>query len=1036
MITRDKDESEVEEEGGDNSFRGGRDGERNGLSYNGSSGGEVQMVVPVGDATYEKIKEDKAERTRKGEDASMRMDIEDYTDKEAHPEQRLLTEDPLEEVAPFQGGNKAHVKNEQMESINFKAIKVVPGGEEKRLSGGAYGYVSDENGTSGRGQNGAVTPGGAANRAGAVNQAGAANCSDVPEDLIILPADEIGDRRRRRVNSSGEGLYTDEDKEGQDNHMMKRGFQKWHNENIMGKVAEKSCNNIMDDTSNDFTVIDAPDDTALERGAQNRGSHKRSKPLFDDPSVKQEGEKKMKKGQEETADYGVVRGKAGNQTKVRTKKEPRGRAWRAAKKEDVAKEGDTENVERTTSGDPPRGPSRKDNFHLYCQNYNKIFGDAGDRDVSKCETGGMMSSTRDAPSGDTDSGNTRSENTRSDPIHPLDSRTLAKQKDEESWKNQLSEIWSIIYDTNGDGNPVNGKNQLRVNNRKNKIIYPSIYKGDKKEWFRAKKEGEWLVHKLCDWFYNEKEKLYFNIKTEGIYYVKDGSFLKIESSFDERGGDSGSGNRSDSRRGSFSENVHEEGFSYEFHSDDTLLNKKGKTTNGDGRNLSANVSDMVSDQSVPVEVSVSIEDNGSMRSSSSRVISRSSSGDAGAEADSGSSNLRSDKTEQGNGSADSGSPGSGSPDNRSLDRRRPNRDNGEGNDETVEEFSMVLEDDLVCGTYSQKGDHSRCENEDLYVTKEILDLNNVSESDGLCFFSGVFDGHGGSNCARYVMKHLKTNLIAKFRQSFLITCKKQSKEKESKPNDFSAEIRALYDSCIKGFDMTDKNYIELSKKYHYKDGCTACIVLIYGPDDDGSLKVLCANCGDSGGLICHDRKPVKLSVMHKPDLQEERMRIIKCGGIIANIKGINRIITKHKVKGQTVREKTYLALSTSRSFGDILYKVPKKIVLCKPFISVYTIDFDMDSFLVLATDGILNVLTDKEIIDIVWRNIHRKPEEAAEEVVHEASRRGSTDDKTCTVIFFYWRKDIFRGKSEDASMDAPPREESPGEDINMFSEVF
>ncbi|ANQ10871.1 Protein phosphatase 2C [Plasmodium coatneyi] len=996
MVTRDKDESELEDEGGDNSFRGDGDGQINGLSDSGSSGVEVQMVVPGGTVPYGKIrKEDKAEAIRKGKEASLRMDVEHYAEKEAHPSQRLFTEDPFEEVSPIQDGNEAHVRNEQMDNINFKAKKVVGGEEENEPAEGAYGYVSDGSGSSGRVQNGGVNRGG------------------VPEDVIILRDDEIGDSHRRRENLSGEELYTCEDEERKNNHMMKKGYHKMGKDNPMDKMAHKSFNNVKYEKSNDCTVIATEDAVTLGSSVKNSDSHKRSAPLFDDPSVKEKKKIKNNSGEEagingqEEAECGLVRDKGGDQAKVLTKKDPRGR--------DV-----------------------KDNFHLYCKNHNKIFGDADGGDLSKCENGGMMNSTREVPSGDVGS----------DHVEPLDSSTVVKQEnEEETWKNQLNEISNIIYYTNGEDDLVDEINNVEDNHKENKIIYPSIYEDDKKEWFLTNEQDDWLVHKMCDWLYNVKDKLYFNIKTQGIYYVnvKDGSFVKFENSFDERG----EVNMSQSD----SQDVHKNSSSFELDSHDPLVDKKGKTTNTDGKNAFANMNDMVNDHSVGANRCVYVEDSGSRGSNSSRVVSRSSSGDGGTEGDSGSSILRSDRMEKRNGVLTSGSPSSdsaaredrsmdnNSSDNPSADspytaRRRPCRENGEVNDETVEEFSMVLEDDLVCGTYSKMGDHNRCENEDFYVTKEILDLNNVSESDGLCFFSGVFDGHGGSNCARYVMNHLKTNLIAKFRQSFLITCKKQCKDKESKLNDLSVEIRALYDSCIKGFDMTDKNYIELSKKYDYKDGSTACVVLIYGPDDDGSLKVLCANCGDSGALICHDRKPVKLSLRHKPDLQEERVRILKCGGIIANINGINRIITKHKVKGQTGREKTFLALSTSRSFGDISYKIPRKIVLCKPFISVYTIDFDMDSFLVLATDGILNVLTDKEIIDIVWRNIHRKPEEAAEEVVHEASRRDSTDDKTCTVIFFYWRKDIFRGESEDPSLEAPPREEAPGEDINMFSEVF
>ncbi|EAA22415.1 uncharacterized protein PY17X_1464800 [Plasmodium yoelii] len=532
-----------------------------------------------------------------------------------------------------------------------------------------------------------------------------------------------------------------------------------------------------------------------------------------------------------------------------------------------------------------------------------------------------------------------------------------------------------------DGMNLNNNN-INISSKYENISFPMKYENNPNEWYMTSDNSDWVVNKECNWLYNFKDKLYFNIKSQGIYFEENGDFFLVDNSID----------KGEKENNGYSEYIYEDNKNkcFETNVKKSYTNENEDIQNsGDNNNYSSTNGNIqkqyLNEKMIIINDSANINNmNGAIMLSPSNV---------------------------------------------------GHADNNDNNEETVEEFSMVLEDDLVCGTCSKIGSHNRNENEDFYITKDILDLNNVSENDSLCFFSAVFDGHGGSNCARYVMSHLKTNLIAKFRQSFLITCKKHYKEKNTKINELSVAIKALYDSCIKGFEMTDKNYLELSKKYDYKDGATSCVVLIYGPDEDGSLKVLCANCGDSCAFICHDRKPIKLSLQHKPDLQEERIRILRCGGIIANINGINRIITKHKDKNSNNREKTFLALSTSRSFGDIPYKIPKKIVLCKPFISVYTIDFDLDSFLVLATDGILNVLTDVEIIDIIWKNIHQTPEYAAEEVVKEATKRGSTDDKTCTVIFFNWRKDIFNKNTKNMNFDQVPQYDSNPEDINMFSAI-
>ncbi|KYN98274.1 putative protein phosphatase [Plasmodium gaboni] len=590
------------------------------------------------------------------------------------------------------------------------------------------------------------------------------------------------------------------------------------------------------------------------------------------------------------------------------------------------------------------------------------------------------------------------------------------------------------------------------------FVYPSIYDIYPDEWFRANKYDDWLVHKLCKWLYNINDKLYFNIDKQEIYHVVENEFVRIEDSKQLCVNNKSNAEGYNSRRslqnksrgimGDNQDNIFnnndddtDSDMDYEINDDTNLYNN-----NNNNNNNTYNCEDIFGSHDNMIERNALRDDDLNHKNNINIDYNNNDSDDLNGDNDD--DNYIYDNNNNNN---NNNSDIFNNSNNviHTIDRPRDvdsskTLNKKQSNEESFEEFSMVLEDDLVGGTFSKVGEHNKRENEDFYITKDILDLNNVSDSQGLCFYSGIFDGHGGSNCARYVMNHLKTNVIAKFRQSFLITCKKKFKEKGSKLNELSVELRALYDSCIKGFDMTDKNYIELSKKFNYKDGSTACVVLIYGPDDDGSLKVLCANCGDSGAFICHNKKPIKLSLRHKPDLQEERIRILKCGGIIANINGINRIITKHKDinnlndnnNNNKSKDKTFLALSTSRSFGDISYKIPRKIVQCKPFISVYTIDFDLDSFLVLATDGVLNVLTDEEIIDIIWKNIHRKPEQAAEEVVKEATRRGSTDDKTCTVIFFYWRKDIFNTQPQDVNVNDLNNEEDKGEDINMFSSIF
>ena len=78
-------------------------------------------------------------------------------------------------------------------------------------------------------------------------------------------------------------------------------------------------------------------------------------------------------------------------------------------------------------------------------------------------------------------------------------------------------------------------------------------------------------------------------------------------------------------------------------------------------------------------------------------------------------------------------------------------------------------------------------------------------------------------------------------------------------------------------------------------GCTACVVLIT------PMEIYCANAGDSRTVMCEKNNAIELSSDHKPDLPEERSRIIKAGGEVVD----------GRVNGM---------LALSRAIGDFDYK--------------------------------------------------------------------------------------------------------------------
>ncbi|EDO05145.1 Protein phosphatase 2C family protein [Babesia bovis T2Bo] len=347
----------------------------------------------------------------------------------------------------------------------------------------------------------------------------------------------------------------------------------------------------------------------------------------------------------------------------------------------------------------------------------------------------------------------------------------------------------------------------------------------------------------------------------------------------------------------------------------------------------------------------------------------------------------------------------------------------QGSDDSDDkDLSIDFEKDLLAATASRKGnsDHkSNCE--DFYVTLECMSIHVVSRTEALCYYTGVFDGHCGYKCAEYLTKHLKNNILSVYRQSV------RSIDQNKRPKDLfpieSLEVRALMQGCSKGFEMTDKNFCNIAGNYNLLDGSTATVCLIYGPDSDGCLKLITSHVGDSRALLCSmaesdDCFAQAMTTDHKPNNVKERQYIEKNGGTVEFAQGAWRCLNKAR-NGQPMS-----GLATSRAMGDYPMKFPDRIVSSEPDVSVYTINFDSDLFLVLVTDGITDVLTNKEIVDIVCEAIDEEctADAAAERVIVTAEQCGSVDDKTCTVIYFGWHKDLFdkcvRNKEADARHEA------------------
>jgi len=138
-----------------------------------------------------------------------------------------------------------------------------------------------------------------------------------------------------------------------------------------------------------------------------------------------------------------------------------------------------------------------------------------------------------------------------------------------------------------------------------------------------------------------------------------------------------------------------------------------------------------------------------------------------------------------------------------------------------------------------------------------------------------------------------------------------------------------------------------------------------------------ANVGDSRAVISSRGIATRVTTDHKPDLPAERERIEKLGGWVKN----------GAITG---------SITVSRSLGDFSYK---PFIICDPDVfGPFRYLDDEYQFLILACDGLWDVVTDQEAVEIALSA--KTPEEAAVKLRDKAFNNKSRDNISVLVIFF------------------------------------
>ncbi|KAJ6737671.1 CATALYTIC/PROTEIN PHOSPHATASE TYPE 2C [Salix viminalis] len=182
----------------------------------------------------------------------------------------------------------------------------------------------------------------------------------------------------------------------------------------------------------------------------------------------------------------------------------------------------------------------------------------------------------------------------------------------------------------------------------------------------------------------------------------------------------------------------------------------------------------------------------------------------------------------------------------------------------------------------------------------------------------------------------------------------------------------------------------------FSSGTTALTVVRQGElifvANVGDSRAVLATTGDDGSLV-----PVQLTVDFKPNLPQEAERILQCNGRVFCLNdepGVHRV---------WLPDADSPGLAMSRAFGD--YCVKDFGLISVPEVTQMRIT-SKDQFVVLATDGVWDVISNQEAVQIVSSATDKA--KAAKRLVQSAvqawkrKRKGiAMDDISAICLFFH-----------------------------------
>ncbi|KAG7098511.1 hypothetical protein E1B28_000455 [Marasmius oreades] len=268
-------------------------------------------------------------------------------------------------------------------------------------------------------------------------------------------------------------------------------------------------------------------------------------------------------------------------------------------------------------------------------------------------------------------------------------------------------------------------------------------------------------------------------------------------------------------------------------------------------------------------------------------------------------------------------------------------------------------------------------------------------------YFAVFDGHGNKNVSEWCGANFHKVLLETIHDSansspndIMKDAFRRADEKLEKVSEDHVEWCDSGSTAVVAFlryenEQGSQNAFETSSIKRIPESLGSSISIpgagLLKEPSPGARRVLyCANAGDARAVMCRNGVATRLTQDHKASDENEKARIRQAGGIV-------------------LRGRVLGALAVSRSLGDhVRYEGLrlKDYVIGTPYTSRTELKED-DEFCIIACDGLWDVITDQQAVDMIRRQ--DDVQKASETLVNFALQNEyllSRDNVTVMVVRF------------------------------------